>query len=334
MAKKKKGKNKKKNNPFGGKKGSKKKQNNPYGGKKGSRKPQPISRKQSQAMFRDAMGITNQYASKQPFTNPGRPGQNEYTGGRKTTASLQDRILYGSNADSWKNIAKTLGLRPDQTGKSATTKMAQYVLANPGGRKGLGANGTQVGGGGGGGGGAGGTGSGSNARNTGEYDDILSSMQDDIQAGKDAAADLAARQVEMGNYEARFGQLESLMNQSLTTGLEDMLMAQGAGYEEQIAQQNEMYNQQIQGMESQFAMANSFMNQQLQSANAALGAAERRATNMATAFVPQANPTALSVQYGDARSSTRKKENNQLSDLTILSGLGSTSNPLAGLQLA
>ena len=159
-------------------------------------------------------------------------------------------------------------------------------------------------------------------------------FSDDIAAANAAAADLANRPITMGDFDERFGDLESLLNQSLTTGLEDMLMAQSAGYEQQIAQQNQAFENQIAGIEAQFSQANQFMNQQLQAANTSLQAAEQRANNMASAFVPQANPTALSVQYGDNRDSNRKRENNNLSDLTILSGLGTTANPLAGLQLA
>jgi predicted flap endonuclease-1-like 5' DNA nuclease len=88
------------------------------------------------------------------------------------------------------------------------------------------------------------------------------------------------------------------------------------------------------GAKEAYASANTYMQQQLQASNAARAAAEQRAYNMRNAFVPQANPNALSISYGDQRSTARKKENNQLSDLTILSGVGTTSNPLAGLQLA
>ena len=76
------------------------------------------------------------------------------------------------------------------------------------------------------------------------------------------------------------------------------------------------------------------MEDQLKSANAARSAAEKRASNLRNAFVPTANPNALSVLYGDNRRADRRREDNQLSDLSILSGLGTTSNPLAGLQLA
>ena len=55
---------------------------------------------------------------------------------------------------------------------------------------------------------------------------------------------------------------------------------------------------------------------------------------MRNAFVPGANPNALSVGYGDGRKKKRQTEDNLLSDLTLMSGLGTQSNPLAGLQLA
>ena len=64
------------------------------------------------------------------------------------------------------------------------------------------------------------------------------------------------------------------------------------------------------------------MQAQLQSATAAAQAAEQRAANMRNAFVPQANPSAMSVAYGDQRKTNRNQANNQLSDLTIMSGLG------------
>ena len=83
-----------------------------------------------------------------------------------------------------------------------------------------------------------------------------------------------------------------------------------------------------------WAAANQFMQDQMLAANAARDLAEQRASNLRNAFVPNANPTALSVLYGDNRRGGRKQEDNQLSDLSILSGLGTKSNPLAGLQLA
>lgn len=112
--------------------------------------------------------------------------------------------------------------------------------------------------------------------------------------------------------------------------LSDLLIQQQAGFDAQIA-----------GLEGQLGQANQAyaaaqqqMQAQLQAATAATLAAEQRAANMRNAFIPQANPSAMSVAYGDQRVNNRDRAYNQLSDLTIMSGLGTVSNPLAGLQLA
>ena len=62
----------------------------------------------------------------------------------------------------------------------------------------------------------------------------------------------------------------------------------------------------------------------------------RIAKNQANAFVPSANPSATNVAAGDDRdelTTTTKKAKPQ-NDLTLLSGVGNQSNPLAGLQIA
>ena len=57
--------------------------------------------------------------------------------------------------------------------------------------------------------------------------------------------------------------------------------------------------------------------------------------NMQTAYVPPAEENAFTAQIGDQRESkTRTKESNRLSDLSILSGLGTQASPTAGLSLA
>ena len=123
--------------------------------------------------------------------------------------------------------------------------------------------------------------------------------------------------------------------------LSDLLIQQSDQFNTEIAGLKSGYDQQISALTGQLSQANNaytaaqnLMQQQLNSATAARNAAEQRATNMRNAFVPQANPTALSVLYGDARKTDRDRNQNQLSDLKILSGLGTASNPLAGLQLA
>ena len=76
------------------------------------------------------------------------------------------------------------------------------------------------------------------------------------------------------------------------------------------------------------------MSDELASANAAVEEANRRAGNLRTAFTPGANPNALSILAGDYRKSRRRKQDNQLSDLNVLSDLGTNKSSLSGLQLA
>ena len=89
---------------------------------------------------------------------------------------------------------------------------------------------------------------------------------------------------------------------------------------------------------------NSF-NQQLDQAAAqnaelqAISAEQQRlARNQANAYVPDANPGAQTAAAGDDRSNlltaATKKKSTDLSNLSILSGLGTQANPLAGLQIA
>lgn len=65
---------------------------------------------------------------------------------------------------------------------------------------------------------------------------------------------------------------------------------------------------------------------------------QRMAANQANAYVPDPNPGAQSAAAGDDRanllSTAAKKKTNELNNLSILSGLGTQANPLAGLQIA
>jgi hypothetical protein len=171
-------------------------------------------------------------------------------------------------------------------------------------------------------------------RSSGEFSDIKGALGEDIQAGNDAAQSLQNQEVPMGND-------QPVSIGGWPSSLDDLFIQQQEQYNSQMAEMQDQFNSQIGGLQGQlseaqsaYAQANQFMTQQIEASNAARLAAEQRAYNMRNAFVPQANPTALSVSYGDQRRTARRAENNQLSDLTILSGLGTTSNPLAGLQLA
>lgn len=133
-----------------------------------------------------------------------------------------------------------------------------------------------------------------------------------------------------GDEQPSGGDDYSWIDQPVTVNPIADYIPQSDPFADQMAELQAAYNNQLAELQGQ----QSFFNQQLSTANAARADAENRANNMRNAFVPQANPTALSAAYGDDRSSTRQRNNNQLSDLSILSGLGTTSNPLAGLQLA
>ena len=62
---------------------------------------------------------------------------------------------------------------------------------------------------------------------------------------------------------------------------------------------------------------------------------QRKADNLARAYVPGMEDSLGSVQYGDNRKRKRKDKNNRLSDLRINTGLSNKpSNSTAGLQLA
>ena len=106
-----------------------------------------------------------------------------------------------------------------------------------------------------------------------------------------------------------------------------------AGYQDQISAMGMQVNA-LGSMADGYAATNQYLQDELNSANAALTAADQRAKNIANSFVPEANPNALSVLAGDFRKSRRKKEDNQLSDLAVLTDVGSNESPLAGLQLA
>ena len=206
-------------------------------------------------------------------------------------------------------------------------------------------------------------------RGSGKFEDIKGALKNDAKKGSDAAKDLASKQVAADNK--RIKELESLIlsqknqfskqQQAFTSQLADLKL----GFADQLGQYQSQisdYKGLIGDMKSDYAQSlNSLENrydkkvgqlggtidtlqgqltnsqQQFQTAESARLFAENRADNLRSAFVPQANPTATSVSYGDDReavTTTRKARDNRLSDLTVLSGLGTAANPLAGLQLA
>ena len=194
--------------------------------------------------------------------------------------------------------------------------------------------------------------SGSANRSSGEFDDIKGALGEDSQAGLDAAADLDNRVVEEANaYQEiidglmaeQVEQQNSFDTQQIAqqSSFDSALAAQSEESAASLGQLNDLFMAQYSGLEQQMAAqqqdfnnAQAFTNQQLNAANDAFLREQQRAANLGNAYVPQANPTAMSIGYGDGRTTRRKQDDNQLSDLTLMSGLGTQSNPLAGLQLA
>ena len=161
-------------------------------------------------------------------------------------------------------------------------------------------------------------------RATGEYKDIIASLRLDQQAAADQAAKYAAQQAQQ--YQTQTNQLT-------------------ASFENQISQLNQANAANINSLNSRYdeqtAQFNEFQTlaaDQLATAEANYQEQQRMVGNLQSAFVPEANPSAFAAAIGDQRSDgSRPKTSNRLSDLSslsIVSGLGTASNPLSGLQLA
>lgn len=156
-------------------------------------------------------------------------------------------------------------------------------------------------------------------RGTGEYDDIVDSLKSELGTAQRTIADIQNRQVEQINTPSVQDQLAAVLAQmqidfeSRYSGLQDMMLQQS----------------------QQFQSSMQMMMQQSQAAQAAYQEQLRLSQNMAKAYVPAAEKTAETAAIGDQREiPTRDVKNNSLSELSILSGLGTSSNPLSGLQLA
>jgi len=114
-----------------------------------------------------------------------------------------------------------------------------------------------------------------------------------------------------------------------------------ANFDAQLAASQQSADQRIQGLndlmlqqQSQAASTQALLQQQAMAAENAYKEQLRQADALGRAFVPNLNPSAATASLGDQRTTTRQETNNSLSDLAIVSGLGTNTNPLAGLQLA
>ena len=241
-------------------------------------------------------------------------------------------------------------------------------------------------------GGGGGRSYGNADRQTGEFDDIIDALKEDISKGQDKADELSNMPVpgagdsgtgggkggggkggggksgggkspiqELtdlltvvtgggggggnagggggGNAQTPIGQLEEVAEPAVSPS--DALSEIGKGLQDQINTINtdleaipNTLKDLLDLQKEENKQTNDALLTSLQSANAAFLEQQRIAGNIAKAYVPNANPSAALPAIGDQRDSDRKVKNNRLSDLTVLSGVGTQRNPLVGLQLS
>ena len=188
---------------------------------------------------------------------------------------------------------------------------------------------------------AGGNGSNSSDpdRSSGEYGDIRDAQSADQQAGQNAAGQFAGMNPALGGIAPEIqSQLDDLVlaNNNLTTQLSN----RDDYWNNSLQQLQTSSNAALQQMESMMLQqqvsaqnTQNLLQSQLASTQSALQNQQRMSANLANAYVPAAEQSAQSASYGDQRNSTRKKRSNSLSDLSIVTGVG-TGNSLSSLTLA
>ena len=117
-------------------------------------------------------------------------------------------------------------------------------------------------------------GAGTYDRSSGEFDDIKGALGEDAQAGRDAASDLDNRNVEQANEYQSI--IDGLLAQQATqqSSFDSALAAQSASSAASLGQLNDLFSSQYAGLEQQMAAqqqdfnnAQAFTNQQLNAAN-------------------------------------------------------------------
>lgn len=161
-------------------------------------------------------------------------------------------------------------------------------------------------------------------RSTGEYNDIINSLRIEQEAANKRAKELEQQQA--AKYQKDFSNLSAQYNSQI-----EQLNAANAANIEGL-------NQRYDAQAAEFSQFQELAAGQLATAEANYQDQRRMTENLQSAFVPEPNPSAFTASIGDQRSdNTRKTRDNRLSDLSslsIVSGLGTASNPLSGLQLA
>lgn len=156
-------------------------------------------------------------------------------------------------------------------------------------------------------------------RGTGEYGDIIDSLKSELGTAQQTIADIQSRQVNTPQTPSVQDQMSEVLSQMKLdfqqrySALQDMMLQQQQSYQSSMTT----------------------LQQQAQAAQAAYQQQLQLSQNMAKAYVPPAEQTAATAATGDQRTTqTRQVRDNALSELSVLSGLGTNANPLSGLQLA
>ena len=178
-------------------------------------------------------------------------------------------------------------------------------------------------------------------RSSGKYDDIRKAQEEDRSKGSKTAESFKNKKTETGGISREVqARLDSLT--LANTNLTKQLKTQSKRNEKKITEMQKSSDQALQQLQTmlisqqqQSASTTQLLQSQLSTANTALAEQKRVSANLANAYVPQAEASADTVVYGDSREQTRKQRDNQLSDLSIVTGVGNANQTdLSGLQLA
>ena len=158
-------------------------------------------------------------------------------------------------------------------------------------------------------------------RDTGIYEDITRAFNEEIKKAND-------------NAEKWKNELTATINSRKTVDNLDLIRSIQSAADQRSSQLEQMMLQQQAQAQAQQAI----MQKQIEAAQAAYEEQRRQSVALSQAYVPAPNESAASAALGDQRSESLTEPttsgSSKLSELAIVSGLGTNANPLAGLQLA
>lgn len=153
-----------------------------------------------------------------------------------------------------------------------------------------------------------------------------------LNAANQATADIQAKSVQdLSNLTIGFQNSIASMQSQFNNKYANLQAAADQRYDSLnsvLIQRTNAFNQQLAQNQQQLVEMTDSYNEQV-----------RVAGNQARAYVPEANQGAQGAAAGDDRqnlfnNTVRKKNQADAKDLSILTGIGSQANPLAGLQIA